>query len=147
MVKATDYRQLPSVNGYFHSHHSSVQCNHTAQVSPQQRDFNWLEDDMRAARDSNSLRYRHPHESALVAKRSFSVNEHQMRSFLQPLVERALSTNELRRVNVTFVTACSSNHFDESLAAVARIQSLLPGTTIVYYDIGLLPSQVALVAI
>ena len=40
-----------------------------------------------------------------------------------------------------FLTACSSNHFLESLDCIGSIQKHFPGYSIVYYDLGLSESQ------
>jgi hypothetical protein len=44
--------------------------------------------------------------------------------------------------NFVFVTAASSNHFEESRDAVASMQTQFPGKLILYYDLGLEPKQV-----
>lgn len=41
-----------------------------------------------------------------------------------------------------FATAASSNHFNESIDAVDRTQRFFPNYIIVFYDIGLLPTEV-----
>jgi hypothetical protein len=46
-----------------------------------------------------------------------------------------------------FVTGTSSNHFAESLQAVARVQKFFPNHTILYYDLGLAPNQMQRVGI
>ncbi|CAH1785286.1 unnamed protein product [Owenia fusiformis] len=44
--------------------------------------------------------------------------------------------------NFVFVTAASSNHFDESLDLIGSIQEFMPERVIYYYDIGLKTGQV-----
>ena len=41
-----------------------------------------------------------------------------------------------------FVMAASSNHFDESVDAVASIQTIMPEKKIIYYDLGLKEEQI-----
>ena len=41
-----------------------------------------------------------------------------------------------------FITAASSNHFKESVDAVASIQTLMPEKRIIYYDLGLEEKQI-----
>ena len=41
------------------------------------------------------------------------------------------------------VTACSADHFAESMDAIASVQTELPGKHIIYYDIGLNDNQVS----
>ncbi len=39
------------------------------------------------------------------------------------------------------VTTSSDDHFEESRGLIAGIQNYYPGKKIIYYDLGLLPSQ------
>jgi hypothetical protein len=52
-----------------------------------------------------------------------------------------MNLTEATALNLLFATAASDNHFKESLAAVARIQHLMPGHKILYYDLGLTEDQ------
>ena len=42
-----------------------------------------------------------------------------------------------------FVTAASSNHFNEEMDAIASIQTLMPKKKVIFFDIGLTPDQIA----
>ena len=40
-----------------------------------------------------------------------------------------------------FVTACSANHYDESLALISNLQHYFTGYQLYYYDLGLTKEQ------
>ena len=48
-----------------------------------------------------------------------------------------------KMADFVFVTAASSNHFAESVDAIASIQTLMPEKKILYFDIGLKADQIA----
>ena len=43
--------------------------------------------------------------------------------------------------DVVFVTAASSDHFIESMNLISSVQTFKPGHVIIYYDLGLQPTQ------
>ena len=42
-----------------------------------------------------------------------------------------------------FVTAASSNHFNEVIDSIAAIQTLMPKKKVIFFDLGLTPDQIA----
>lgn len=53
-----------------------------------------------------------------------------------------LNDTNWQNINYTFVTGSSESHFDESKDAIASVQKHFPSKRILYYDWGLLPTQV-----
>ena len=51
--------------------------------------------------------------------------------------ERSCVCVDFMYCKMVFVTGASNNHFSESLDSIASVQNLMPGSPIIYYDIGL----------
>ena len=49
--------------------------------------------------------------------------------------------------NFVFVTAFSSNHFEEGLCAIYHVQEFFPQSKILFYDIGLNETEVSFVSV
>ena len=50
--------------------------------------------------------------------------------------------NDVPLGELVIVTAASSNHYKESLAAIASVQEYFPNNRIMYYDLGLTKDQI-----
>ena len=80
-----------------------------------------------------------------AAERQFNVSPIMLTSMgLPPTKFADLSTETLQQFVV--VTGASSNHFRESVDAVASVQTNLPTRKIIYYDLGLTQAQIAQVS-
>ena len=53
-----------------------------------------------------------------------------------------INLTSYKMTDFVFVTAASSNHFDESKDAVASVQTIMPKKKIIYFDLGLKEDQI-----
>ena len=98
----------------------------------------------------DGLRGHGAHESTIIAddlpiryaktSMSFNVSLKLRRSFVPKTSFIDLETHVMN--DFVFVMAASSNHFQESVDAVASIQTLMPEKRIIYYDLGLEEKQI-----
>ena len=72
----------------------------------------------------------------------FNVSDQLRRTFMPPSGSYHTLTPD-KMADFVFVTAASSNHFAESVDAIASIQTLMPEKKIMYFDIGLKAEQIA----
>ncbi|KAI0216005.1 hypothetical protein LSAT2_031932 [Lamellibrachia satsuma] len=72
----------------------------------------------------------------------FNASDQVRRNFMPPSGSyHTLAPDKM--ADFVFVTAASSNHFAESVDAIAAIQTLMPQKKIMYFDIGLKAEQIA----
>ena len=72
----------------------------------------------------------------------FNASDQVRRTFMPPSGSyHTLAPDKM--ADFVFVTAASSNHFAESVDAIAAIQALIPEKKIMYFDIGLKAEQIA----
>ena len=81
----------------------------------------------------------HSPASSTVGK-AFNVSLETLR-LLHVIPESFTTLTSANADNVVFVTAASSNHFVESKNLITSVQTFAPGRLIVYYDLGLKPTQ------
>ncbi|KAI0216004.1 hypothetical protein LSAT2_031931 [Lamellibrachia satsuma] len=72
----------------------------------------------------------------------FNASDQMRRTFMPPSGSYHTLTPD-KMADFVFVTAASSNHFAESVDAIASIQTLMPEKKILYFDIGLKADQIA----
>ena len=72
----------------------------------------------------------------------FNASDETRRSFMPPSDSFHPLTPD-KMADFVFVTAASSNHFNEVVDAVASIQTLMPRKQIYFFDIGLNADQIA----
>ena len=72
----------------------------------------------------------------------FNVNDQVRRTFMPPSGSYHTLTPD-KMADFVFVTAASSNHFAESVDAIASIQTLMAEKKMLYFDIGLKTEQIA----
>ena len=72
----------------------------------------------------------------------FNASDQMRRTFMPPSDSYHTLTPE-KMADFVFVTAASSNHFAESVAAIAAIQTIMPEKKMLYFDIGLKTEEIA----
>ena len=72
----------------------------------------------------------------------FKASDETRRTFMPPSDSFHPLTPD-KMADFVFVTAASSNHFDEAVDAIASIQTLMPRKQIYFFDIGLKVDQIA----
>ena len=72
----------------------------------------------------------------------FNTSDEARRTFMPPSDSFHPLTPD-KMADFVFVTAASSNHFDEAVDAIASIQTLMPRKRIYFFDIGLKADQIA----
>lgn len=132
-----DAWSLPPHLDYFHNKGLIPQGTHNSCIELSAgKNISWLWQDLVAARDGN-LRYRHPHHSDMVGK-IFSIKEDYIKNLLLPIARNTVNLVEDALNDFVFATACSSNHFQESLLAINRVGQLFPHHIVIFYDLGLM---------
>ena len=72
----------------------------------------------------------------------FNASDEARRTFMPPSDSFHPLTPD-KMADFVFVTAASSNHFNEVVDAIASIQTLMPRKQIYFFDIGLRADQIA----
>ena len=93
----------------------------------------------------STFRYKHPHDSRIVAKNEFRLGERAMKTATQLIDDLVLEYNRRpiemecvsRLPTLVLVTAVSSNHFNELLEHITPGDKIRPHKKIVVYDLGL----------
>lgn len=138
-----DIRKLPSKLDYFNNKgmQPSLQVNDITCFSDDaiNNTVLWLHSDVKAAR-VNNLVYRHPHARQLSGKR-LAVHDHYVINTMQPLVHGAMKLSDVRVNEFVFATAASSNHYDECVTSLHRLQQLFPQRPVIFYNLGLTSSE------
>ncbi|KAI0239205.1 hypothetical protein LSAT2_010058 [Lamellibrachia satsuma] len=96
-----------------------------------------LEPEAKTTFDSEKLPLQYANNSI-----PFNASDQMRRTFMPPSGSYHTLTPD-KMADFVFVTAASSNHFAESVDAIASIQTLMPEKKILYFDIGLKADQIA----
>lgn len=102
----------------------------------------WSLDDVRAALDG-TLAYHNPHSGSRDVGRPMRIDSRYVTQLIQPLADSAQSMGDINVEDFVFATGCSTNHYRASQVSINRLVDLFPNKTILFFDFGLQPAEIA----